>query len=1038
MDLQSPTPIATSGTSRDPFELERLADELEAREHSFDAPDHDLPLYPPLAHGNPFFIATTFNVEDFLLSRVHTSLPDLRTELRDYLAVLKEELVQLINDDYEAFISLSTDLRGEGARLERLKFPLGDLRSQILESRQELSLVQDAIQTKLKKRSSLRDEKTYLHLLLKISESVARLESLLLIASPDGPSSPELKTLSLKSLGGPSEDNDDRPRGNRAKHLVRVATEYTQLLYHVSKAQADIRSAFVDEIQWRISRIQSTLSSDLDHLFSDTVTALGTGKLADTDKAKRMADLTECLRTYDALQLWRDAEDVLRRDVLRDFVKKVFPIYLAYHFPWRTPSPTSPTPPQTPFSIRERVPIPDTARTPHAPLTAFISRVNPFDAALAAAPRLDETDNPLAVLYNGILGFVERDLKRIMDVAERISARIGQGAEVVDAKGFEVLSNVIWAEIARSLMDELGSALFAAGRPDEFRKNYETTQSFIRSLQYLAPSARATRAMTEHPTFLAFERRWQLPVYFQLRWKEIVTKLEPESSLKKAEISPFAMSSSAAVWSAMKTCWDRNVYVPQLAHRFWKLTLQILSRYRTWIQSTLPPSPPDHGKALPLASEKLSTPGDTPKVVSRSSTPAPQTEGGSSESTSADDTLLRQCAAVIADVKLLESQVWALWHNEVNPMLGSMPVEEEAVSEHVRAEDALGVVLKSLTTLIPPLSSQIISVLTRRASDALQPVRSMPLQFRAMSNKRPPSEPSFFVAGVLRPVRAFFGVESGIGSGASLKEDLMQPYAEEVFEAVVQKYIFYVTAMRKKEESLRKLKKGKKPAFSLFGGAPKEDDGRDEERIRQQMVLDVEAFGKDAETLGVDAQGSAGFKTLHEMAIAPLNDAPDRFALRSAAFTCCRVDITIKLSLQWHWRIWMRFCPTGWRVRHGLGLALERFEFALLFWGKGMRGWVTEGWSRYEHERRTREETRIEMGTEGTRNDGDGKGHVGENDRKRASPCLAPGRREAASNVKMAHGSRTDVTGGAELADAACDAVSFDWPRWIRQVGVVS
>ena len=54
------------------------------------------------------------------------------------------------------------------------------------------------------------------------------------------------------------------------------------------------------------------------------MTALSAGKLAETDKAKRMADLTECLRTYDALQLWRDAEDVLRRDVLREFVKRVF------------------------------------------------------------------------------------------------------------------------------------------------------------------------------------------------------------------------------------------------------------------------------------------------------------------------------------------------------------------------------------------------------------------------------------------------------------------------------------------------------------------------------------------------------------------------------------------------------------------------------------------------------------------------------------------------------------------------------------------
>jgi hypothetical protein len=51
---------------------------------------------------------------------------------------------------------------------------------------------------------------TYLHLLLKISESLARLESLLVIASPDGPSSPELKSLPIKSLASSNEDGDDR------------------------------------------------------------------------------------------------------------------------------------------------------------------------------------------------------------------------------------------------------------------------------------------------------------------------------------------------------------------------------------------------------------------------------------------------------------------------------------------------------------------------------------------------------------------------------------------------------------------------------------------------------------------------------------------------------------------------------------------------------------------------------------------------------------------------------------------------------------
>ncbi|KAH9177103.1 hypothetical protein EDB89DRAFT_1620648 [Lactarius sanguifluus] len=116
--------------------------------------------------------------------------------------------------------------------------------------------------------------------------------------SPDGPSYPKPETLLLKPLGGLSEDGDDRcgppcpdrvipswlsPRANCARHLVRMAAEYSHLLYHVTKAQIDTQFTFVDEIQWIY----------LEHLFSDTAIALSTGKLPEDDKAKRMADLTE-------------------------------------------------------------------------------------------------------------------------------------------------------------------------------------------------------------------------------------------------------------------------------------------------------------------------------------------------------------------------------------------------------------------------------------------------------------------------------------------------------------------------------------------------------------------------------------------------------------------------------------------------------------------------------------------------------------------------------------------------------------------------
>jgi hypothetical protein len=42
--------------------------------------------------------------------------------------------------------------------------------------------------------------------------------------------------------------------------------------------------------------------------------------------------------------------------------------------------------------------------------------------------------------------------------------------------------------------------------------------------------------MRSHPVFTSFNKRWQLPIYFQLRWKDIVGKLE--DSLGTTVISP--------------------------------------------------------------------------------------------------------------------------------------------------------------------------------------------------------------------------------------------------------------------------------------------------------------------------------------------------------------------------------------------------------------------------------------------------------------------------------------------------------------------
>jgi len=126
-------------------------------------------------------------------------------------------------------------------------------------------------------------------------------------------------------------------------------------------------------------------------------------------------------------------------------------------------------------------------RTPYTPFTAFATKQNPFEASLVSGPvhLLDESNDALAKLYNQILRFIERDFGRIMEIAERVSLKASstksyssialgsyhvEDAQQASADGLEIMANVVWAEIGRAIMDELGTVVFAPGNPNEFRK----------------------------------------------------------------------------------------------------------------------------------------------------------------------------------------------------------------------------------------------------------------------------------------------------------------------------------------------------------------------------------------------------------------------------------------------------------------------------------------------------------------------------------------------------------------------------------------
>lgn len=92
-------------------------------------------LPAPLSHAT--FSSASFDVNAFLLSRRHTPLDELRSELRAYLANLRTELVGVINRDYEDFIGLGIGLRGTDKKLERMRRPVDSVKASVEVSEQQ-------------------------------------------------------------------------------------------------------------------------------------------------------------------------------------------------------------------------------------------------------------------------------------------------------------------------------------------------------------------------------------------------------------------------------------------------------------------------------------------------------------------------------------------------------------------------------------------------------------------------------------------------------------------------------------------------------------------------------------------------------------------------------------------------------------------------------------------------------------------------------------------------------------------------------------
>ncbi|KAK6375801.1 hypothetical protein LTS17_007623 [Exophiala oligosperma] len=147
--------------------------------------DDDAPLPFPKPLDRSAFLTPDFDAATFLsgLSNRFQTLEDLQTELRELSQTLNKELVDLVNDNYQDFLSLGSTLSGGEERIEDIRLGLLGFQREVKAIRDKVDTRRNEVADLLKQKKALKQDTGIARSLLEIAERLEQLEEKLNITS---------------------------------------------------------------------------------------------------------------------------------------------------------------------------------------------------------------------------------------------------------------------------------------------------------------------------------------------------------------------------------------------------------------------------------------------------------------------------------------------------------------------------------------------------------------------------------------------------------------------------------------------------------------------------------------------------------------------------------------------------------------------------------------------------------------------------------------------------------------------------------------
>lgn len=482
--------------------------------------------------------------------------------------------------------------------------------------------------------------------------------------------------------------------------------------------------------------------------------------------------------------------------------------------------------------------------------------VKPYMDQVIIEQIVESRPDGLQTMYKKLLEFVPHHCRLLREVTGgAISSEKGN-----TVPGYDFLVNSVWPEIVRGLEENLPS-LFNPGDPDAFHKKYTISMNFLRTFERQCGSQASVKRLRAHPAYHSFNNKWNLPVYFQIRFREIAGSLEAALTdvLEDAPAgSSFCLLASHRTWSSLQRCWSDAMFLPSLAHRLWRLTLQILARYSVFANELL--LRPISNESAKDIKNPVVTGSKDPSVTQGNS----EDQGsGPSESKPAASISSTQLVYVVADLDRLQEQLPELLET-IKPKLEMIGFKNFSSVSAALADSQL-----ALSACVLPLSSRIVRDLSESCFSYLKSALEVPRLYRR-TNKEVPTTASSYVDSALKP---FYQLQSGHKD--KLKEALIQQWLEDALSESTQKYCETVSdilhSVRKMEESLKRLKQARKTTSPNPGGSG--GGMSDDDKIRLQLALDVEYLGEQIQKLGLQSKDIKSFPALTALVAAAKDQA---------------------------------------------------------------------------------------------------------------------------------------------------------------------